>query len=123
MQDSEVRWQDEILEVMYWMRGEHLGQQVTRDELLRFLSLDRDQLDRTLSRLVATKLLVAHSPGNPTSETFELSERGIEEGGRRFREEFSPYLGRPSHLTCDDPACDCNAADWDGVCPSIASGS
>lgn len=121
MQDSELRWQDEILQVMYWMRGEHLGREVARSELARFLSLERAQLDRALDRLVAAGLIVVSS--EDAEARFALSERGVEEGKRRFQEEFSPYLGRASHLTCDDPTCDCNSDDWNGACPSSAGNS
>jgi hypothetical protein len=34
----------------------------------------------------------------------------------RFLDEFSPYLGKESHLECGDADCDCHAPDWDGIC-------
>ena len=122
MEDSELRWQDEILQVMYWMQGEDLGREVGRAELSRFLDLEPEQLELALQRLVAARLITAHSAQSGNGGRFALSERGIKEGKRRFREEFSPYLARASHLTCDDPKCDCNGEDWDGDCPSIAGG-
>lgn len=119
MLESELRWQDEILQVMYWMRGEDLGREVGRAELSRFLNLKPEQLDLALDRLAAANLITVSSPDGAKGERFELSGRGMEEGKRRFREEFSPYLARASHLTCDDPKCDCNGEDWDGACPSL----
>lgn len=116
MSDSELRWQDEILQVMYWMHGEHLGREVSRTELERFLTLDRSQLDRALNNLVTANLLILCGTGREDHETFALTARGTAEGRRRFEDEFSSYLGRESHLTCDDPDCDCHREDWDGVC-------
>lgn len=116
MADSELRWQDEILQVMYWMQGEHLGREVARSELQRFLNLERAQLDRALGALAAAGLIVTRAAGGAGQETFALSTRGVAEGRRRFEDEFAPYLGRESHLICDDPDCDCRKDGWDGIC-------
>lgn len=123
MQDNELRWQDEILQVMFWMRGEHLGGAVTRTVLSQFLSLEPAQLNRALERLVGSRLITVRASDDATPGAFELTERGAEEGKRRFQEEFTPYLGRASHLTCDDPTCDCSAEDFAGACPSIVANS
>ena len=123
LQDSELRWQDEILQVMFWMRGEHLGGTVTRTVLEQFLSLEPAQLDCALERLVGSRFIAVRATADDSIGAFELTDRGAEEGKRRFQEEFSPYLGRASHLTCDDPACDCSAEDFAGACPSLMADS
>lgn len=114
MSDSELRWQDEILQVMYWMKGENLGTHPAREEINRLLNFTPAQLDRALNGLVASGLIEARSGGDPSR--FSLTTRGIEEGRRRFSEEFSASLGKETHIECGDPNCDCHAAGWDGVC-------
>jgi len=118
MSESPLRWQDEILEVMYWIRGEKLGTQVSADRLNRFIKLQPPDLETALRRLIERKLLhffIASGGG----QLFELTERGIEEGKRRFIDEFSPFPGKETHLSCSDPNCDCRSPGWSGVCPSI----
>jgi len=39
---NSVQCQDEILQMMYWMRGEHLGENVTHDQLNQFLRIEDD---------------------------------------------------------------------------------
>ena len=114
MSDKDLRWQDEILQLLYWMRGEKLATDVTAAELNRFLGLESSQLDRSLEQLAALSLVqVIDRAGE---NCFQLTPRGVEEGQRRFRDEFSSYLGKENHLECGDPNCDCHSSGWDGVC-------
>ncbi len=108
-----LRAQDEILQMMFWMRGEHLGDSVSPEQLNRFLKLDAQEMDAALERLVGRTLLVA------SGDTFRLTERGIEEGKRRFMDEFSTVLGKETHLACSDPLCGCSNESFDGVCTSL----
>jgi hypothetical protein len=114
MTDKDLRWQDEILQLLYWMRGEKLGTDVTAEQLNRFLGLESFQLEKTLQQLATLGLvwLIDRAGEN----CFKLTPRGVEEGQRRFHDEFSSYLGKESHLECGDPNCDCHSPDWDGVC-------
>ncbi|ETX07518.1 hypothetical protein [Candidatus Entotheonella palauensis] len=115
MQDNELHWQDEILQVMYWMRGEGLGESATPEQLNRFLNLKPSALETALQRLLAHRLIcVSTGDGSPIS--YQLTERGLEEGKRRFVDEFVSYLGHESHIECSDPNCDCHTSDWDGIC-------
>lgn len=116
MSESPLRWQDDILQVMYWMRGEALGTEISVDQLERFVKIERSQLETTLQKLVEINWL--RFLGSVDRQVFELTERGIEEGRRRFLEEFSPYLGKETHLSCSDPLCDCHSVEWAGVCRS-----
>ena len=113
MTDQLLRAQDEILQMMFWMRGEHLGDSVSSEQLNRFLKLEPFEVDAALRRLVGRELLSA------VGDVFRLTQRGIEEGKRRFIDEFSSVLGHETHLTCSDPHCDCSKADFDGVCTSL----
>lgn len=114
MSDKDLRWQDEILQLLYWMRGERLAAAATAAQLNRFLSMEASQLDKTLRQLAAMGLVRVVDRAGENS--FELTPRGVEEGQRRFRDEFSSYLGKENHLECGDPNCDCHSSDWDGIC-------
>lgn len=114
--EHELRWQDEILQVMYWMHGEQLGQDVTPAQLYRLLHLAPAHVDTALRQLVALGLIRAPTDGADRRTSFQLTERGMVEGKRRFLDEFSPYLGKESHLECGESDCDCHSPDWDGTC-------
>ena len=45
MTDNTLRWQDEILQLMYWMKGESLGANPTAEELNRLLNFTSAQLE------------------------------------------------------------------------------
>lgn len=113
--EDHIRQQDEILQMMYWMKGEGLGSELTRDELNRLLNFDPERLEDALARLQAASL-IARNP----NDRYRLTERGLAEAGRRFTDEFSSFLGKESHVQCDDPECDCHSPDLSGVCRSLA---
>lgn len=110
---NSIERQDEILQMMYWMRGERLGVEVTPGQLNRFLGIDDLALAAALEQL-ADRGLVKSSPGG-----FALTGDGVVEAGRRFHEEFSSVLGKEDHLSCSDPNCDCQAPGFDGTCRSV----
>ena len=118
MNDNELRWRDEILQMLYWMKGENLGTEVSSDQLNRFLQLTPNQLATALQSLLGSRLIsaTADTSGN---RSFQLTESGIEEGKRRFTDEFSPYLGKESHLECSEPNCDCHDPAFSGVCGNL----
>ncbi len=113
--DNPIFWQDEILQVMFWMRGEGLGEAVSLAEINRFLQLEPPLLTETLETLVTLGSL-EYAPDDRGERRVRLTSRGIEEGKKRFKEEFEGYLGHESHLVCDDPNCDCHDPDFEGVC-------
>jgi hydrogenase maturation protease len=102
-----LQLRDEILQVMYWLRGEGLQASVTEADLHRFLAVPAGQLASGLARLVADGHLEV--PGEPAGR-YRLSPLGIREGGRRFQEEFAPFLGREGHGQCGDPNCECQTS-------------
>jgi hydrogenase maturation protease len=105
---EDLRWRDELLQVMYWLRGEGLREEVTADELRRFLETDPGLLEARLAGLGAEGHVDA-VPGEPVR--YRLSAPGLEEGRRRFLDEFAPFLGRESHNQCGDPECECQTSD------------
>ncbi len=102
-----VYWRDEILQVMYWLKGVGLGEDVAPDDLLRFLETDPGRLGERLARL-ADEGYLDSVPGDGVR--YRLSALGIEEGRRRFLDEFAPLLGRESHSECGDPECECHTS-------------
>ena len=108
-----VQCQDEILQMMYWMRGEHLGESVTLEQLNRFLRIDDHMVQSALGQLAGRGLV------SVATDRFALTERGAVEAGRRFLDEFSSVLGKEDHLSCSDPNCDCQSPEFEGTCRSV----
>jgi hypothetical protein len=110
---NSVQAQDEILQMMFWMRGENLGDPVTIDQLHRFLDIELDALHNALRQLVARGLV------SMSGACYGLTARGGDEGGRRFIDEFSGVLGKEDHLSCNDPDCDCQSPEFRGRCQTL----
>ena len=96
-------WRSEILQVMYWLYGEGLGEDVDARLLERFLGVDAAVGVSYLDRLVDEGYLqVVDSGGSPTRaerRRYALSERGLAEGKAEFIQSFSD-LTRPTHGEC-----------------------
>jgi hypothetical protein len=86
-------WRSEILQVMFWLRGEGLGDVVDAPLLERFLGVEARVGLTYLDRLVADGFLERSATG------YVLSETGIAEGRTEFALSFSD-LTRPSHGEC-----------------------
>jgi predicted transcriptional regulator len=96
-------WRDEILQVMFWLKGEGLGETVDPAVIERFLGVDASIGVRYLDRLVDEGLLDRSEDG-----AYRLTEKGETLGARGFAEEFSG-LTRPAHGECG-PDCWCHAS-------------
>jgi len=98
---------DEILQVMYWLRGEQLAADVTAVGLARWVGLDTEDIMQLLKRLATSGLVQPAGEGAAGSPArYSLTESGVREGGRRFADEFAE-LTRPGHYECTDPNCEC----------------
>ncbi|MEO6723698.1 MAG: hypothetical protein ABIU20_05295 [Blastocatellia bacterium] len=106
----DIFWQDEILQVMYWMRGEGFGEQLTVAELRKFLDAPEQTLETNLRQLLANGLVTFGAV-----ERYLLTDMGVREGGRRFADEFEGLL-QQGHYECNDPDCDCHSAEFAGAC-------
>ena len=95
-------WRSEILQVMYWLRGEGLGEVVDATLLERFLGVEAEIGVGYLDQLVTDGYL------EPVDGGYVLSERGLEEGKTEFAISFAD-LTRPSHGECSDD-CWCHAS-------------
>ena len=94
-------WRSEILQVMFWLRGERFGLGDTRQEadpllLERFLGVDASVGIKYLDRLVEEGFL---ERAGDDQDRYVLSESGAREGGLEFAMSFEE-LNRPTHGEC-----------------------
>jgi len=98
---------DEILQVMYWLRGERLAEAVSAGDLSRWVGLGPEAVGPLLGRLAACGLVQpAEGPPPGGAPRYALTPAGVREGARRFADEFAD-LTRPGHYECADPDCEC----------------
>ncbi len=95
-----IFWRDEILQVMFWMRGEGLGDSCTAEALASFLNTNATALRAHLQEMVREKYL------KRKGDEYMLTEHGRMEGGRLFMQEFSG-LTNQAHGECNNPNCAC----------------
>lgn len=104
------RRRDELLEVMYWMRGERLGEEVAPADLCVFLGDTAEVLADDLAALAADGLVEPCAPGadeiGADAGRFRLTAAGVKEGGRRFADSFAE-MQPPGHGECNRPGCVC----------------
>ncbi len=98
-------WRDEILQILYWLRGEGLGESVTARDLVTFLEVGEELVQQCLVRLVDESYATTVQDGIPLR--YCLTELGVKEGGRRFADEFAGLTGQ-AHGECSDPNCACH---------------
>ena len=111
---QDIYWRDEILQLMFWLCGEGLFEDVAPDDLRRFLETDPGRLEERLEQLVQEGYL---DPSSRDGRRYRLNALGIEEGRRRFVDEFTPFLGRETHVVCGDPTCECHTSSE--ACPRL----
>ena len=115
---DELFWRDEILQTLFWMRGEGLADGAGPAELARFLAADRSLVEEVLSSMAAGGYVAIESGPASSSPAYRLTPLGIEEGGRRFRDEFAA-LTRQAHGECG-PGCWCHDPEREGEpCPNL----
>lgn len=98
-----VRWRDELLQILYWFRGEGLGESVSPGDLVSFLGAGAQHVHERLDQLVIEGYV--ESAGS-LPDRYQLTEWGVKEGGRRFADEFSGLTGQ-AHGECNNPNCSC----------------
>ncbi len=92
-----LRCRDDVLQAMYWMRGEGFGEETDVRTLRSFLVVDEALLREQLGILAEDGYL------DESEGRYRLSELGVKEGGRRFADEFSG-LQSGAHGDCG-PEC------------------
>ena len=100
---DDLYWRDEILQILYWFRGEGLGEAVAACDLVPFLAADEPFIQLQLGRLVGEGYVAGQAGAPPT---YQLTELGVKEGGRRFADEFAGLTGQ-AHGECNNPNCSC----------------
>ena len=96
-------WRDEILQLMFWIRGEGFGDAIDPALLERFLGVQAEVGIRYLDHLVGEGLLEAAGHGH-----YRLTEEGHRHGARVFADEFAD-LTKPGHGECG-AECWCHAS-------------
>ena len=86
-------WRSEILQVMYWLKGEGLGEVVDAPLLERFLGVEAEVGVGYLDLLVVDGYL------EPVPGGYILSSSGLAEGKTEFALSFAE-LTRPTHGEC-----------------------
>ncbi|MEO7398332.1 MAG: hypothetical protein ABIW84_07200 [Ilumatobacteraceae bacterium] len=102
-------WRSEILQVMFWLRGEGFGDLVDPPLIERFLGVDSAVGITYLNRLVEEGYL------DRDCDWYTLSALGLVEGGTEFALSFDELM-RPTHGECSDD-CWCHmSADEADAC-------
>ena len=101
---EELRWRDEILGVLYWLRGEGIMADAAASDLGGFLVAEPAALRDHLERLAAEGYL--ERAGEGEDARYRLSEAGSQEGGRVFADDFAELTGA-AHGECG-PGCSCH---------------
>lgn len=99
---QDLYWREEILQVMFWLKGEGLGDRVDWNVLERFLDVEADTVRGYLFKLVTEGYV------EQKGDWFELTPKGLEDGKQFFADEFAD-LTRPAHGECG-PDCWCHAS-------------
>lgn len=97
-----IYWRSEILQVMFWLRGEGFGDLVDAGLIERFLGVDATIGITYLNRLVEEGYLAKDL------EFYALSEFGAQQGALEFAESFAD-LTKPTHGECSAD-CWCHAS-------------
>jgi Predicted transcriptional regulator len=100
-EDNHIFWRDEILQLLFWMLGEGMGESHPGIAIARYLDVDPSTVGTHLDQMVAAGYL------SEQGGRFSLTELGRAEGGRRFKDEFESILSQ-GHGECSDPNCDCH---------------
>jgi DNA-binding IclR family transcriptional regulator len=90
-----LRVREDVLQALYWMHSEGLGEDADASELARFLGVPAGTLAPYLERFVGEGYL------EERNGRFRLTPSGTEHGKRTFAEEFAD-LTRPAHGECDE---------------------
>lgn len=109
-----VYWHSEILRVMYWLRGEGLGDLVDVPMVRRYLDIAAGECRARLSELESGGWIVRDG------DWYALSTRGLAEGEAEFATAFAD-LARPASGACSDECwCGMSSAEEQACCAQRA---
>lgn len=105
-------WRSEILRVMYWLRGEGLGDVVDVPMIRRYIDIGADECLAQFAGLVEEGSVVTDGAW------FALSPAGLADGEVEYATLFSD-LARPVHGPCSDE-CWCQlSSDEEAACTAL----
>ena len=116
---DDLKAADDVLQMMFWLRGEQLAVSVDVPTLERMSGLNPDQVQMALHTLLSRGLIDRSSVEEDVR--YSLTEDGVREGGRRFADEFAD-ITKPGHGECGDPDCDCHRTGSPADCRHHAAG-
>lgn len=90
----EIARRDEVLELLFWMRGQGFGEQVAAPELAAFLVYPEAEIAATLQTLEGLGAVERRDGGR-----YALTEAGLPEARRRFVDDFREMLAE-GHGEC-----------------------
>lgn len=114
---EELRWRDEILGVLYWLRGEGIMADAAVGDLSGFLVADAGVLGGQLERLVADGYLERTGAGEEAR--YALSALGGREGGKVFADDFAELTGA-AHGECGPGCLNCQQHGI-GACKNLVA--
>lgn len=97
-------WKDEILQILYWLNGEGLGDEVPVVQVLSLLNTNEANLLYHLRKMVDEGVLVASSSDLDRNTRITLAPDTKKEAGRRFADAFQGYQ-KAGHGECG-PDCE-----------------
>ncbi|WP_337869579.1 hypothetical protein [Meiothermus sp.] len=98
---EELRLRDEILQVLYWLKGENLGETATAQQVSVLVGSSPELIGKVFEMMQLEGLLLGAGEA-----TVQLTELGHKEGGRRFNDAFAD-LTRSAHGACGPDCEDC----------------
>ena len=104
---AELRCRDDILQALFWLRGEGFGDDADEDQIARLVTVEPAVVRRQLDTLVVEGLL------ERAGSRYGLTATGVREGGRRFADEFAD-LQLSAHGECPPDCPHCQAIERDG---------
>ncbi len=97
-------WRDEILQLMYWLRGEGFAKEVAVSDLLPLLDGEENTIAEQLENLRKLGDIEFAESGQ---RKYRFTPTGLAEAEKRFYDEFEPHLARDAHGECA-PDCECH---------------
>ncbi len=91
---QEVARRDEVLELLFWMRGQGFGEAVSPKDLAAFLLYPESEIAATLATLASLGAVERRS-----GTLYALTEAGLPEARRRFVDDFREMLAE-GHGEC-----------------------
>jgi hypothetical protein len=91
---DELGRRDEILELLFWMKGQNFADSLSVPDLERFLSHPADQISASLEKLAALGAVEREG------ESYRLTAEGLPEARRRFVDDFRDMLA-DGHGECN----------------------